>query len=222
MASVPKAIGRSALVLWLYATVTALVTVGLFLFTKERIDEQRRQAQIKALEQIVERGTYDNVLLEDTQALVDTSLLGVTEKSTAYIARQQQSAQAVILPLTLVDAYGGPMQMIVGVDSQGVITGVRVLNHTETPGLGDKIDTRKSDWIQAFVGKSLNNPMAAGWQVKKDGGEFDQFTGATITPRAVVRGVYRALRYFEQRRAVLMASRVPEKMAAKEQADGAE
>ncbi len=95
--------------------------------------------------------------------------------------------------------------MLVGIYNDGTLAGVRVINHKETPGLGDKIDASRSDWIKQFEGLSLENPSSAKWKVKKDGGAFDQFTGATITPRAVVRAVKGSLEYFKNHREALFA-----------------
>jgi Na+-translocating ferredoxin:NAD+ oxidoreductase subunit G len=96
------------------------------------------------------------------------------------------------------DGYAGPIQLLVSVLRDGTVGGVRVLFHHETPGLGDKIEERKSDWVLSFDGKSLSNPTLEGWAVKRDGGEFDQFTGATITPRAIVQAVKNTLIYVQQ------------------------
>ena len=93
------------------------------------------------------------------------------------------------------EGYSGPINLLVAVNVDGTLSGVRVVSHKETPGLGDKIETNKDDWILGFVGKSLSNPSEALWKVRKDGGEFDQFTGATITPRAVVNAVREVLKY---------------------------
>ena len=103
----------------------------------------------------------------------------------------------VILPTTAPDGYSGDIRLLVGIQANGAITGVRVLEHRETPGLGDKIDARVSDWILGFDGKSLSTPLPPQWQVVKDGGEFDQLVGATVTPRAVVNAVRRALQFFD-------------------------
>jgi electron transport complex protein RnfG len=105
---------------------------------------------------------------------------------------------------TAPEGYGGAIELLVGVNANGEITGVRVVPpHNETPGLGDKIETKKSDWIYSFDGKSLTNPKPEGWAVKKDGGDFDSFTGATITPRAVVDAVYNALAWYQANRSTL-------------------
>jgi len=207
MSKITRSVGSSAMVLWLYGTAAALLTVGIFLYTKDTIAEQRRMAEARALTQVVTADQYDNELLDDKMVLLSPAALGQHEEAQAYIARQQEKAVAVILPVRVTDGYGGDMKMIVGIKATGDISGVRVLSHTETPGLGDKIDAKKSDWILSFTGRSLTNPNIARWRVKKDGGEFDQFTGATITPRAVVKGVLNALNYFaEHQQRLLMPS----------------
>ncbi len=205
MTNVTRSMGGSALVLGLYGVVAALLTVGIFISTKDTIVEQQRIAKAKALTQLVDEGVYNNQLLDDQLILQQTGLLGAIDDEPAYIARHDSDAVVVILPVIVSDGYGGDMNMIVGVKANGSISGVRVLKHNETPGLGDKIDIRKSDWIEGFVGRSIGNPEAEQWTVKKDGGVFDQFTGATITPRAVVKGVARALSYFDSNRQYLLA-----------------
>ena len=95
--------------------------------------------------------------------------------------------------------------MIIGINFDGSVAGVRVVEHKETPGLGDKVDLRKSDWILSFNGKSLSNPHPNAWNVKKENGEFDQFTGATITPRAVIHQIAKTLEYFKQDKERLVA-----------------
>jgi electron transport complex protein RnfG len=121
----------------------------------------------------------------------------------AYRARRAGQPVAVILRFAAVDGYSGEIGLLAGIEADGRLAGVRVTSHRETPGLGDAIEIGKSDWIRAFDGKSLNAPPAADWAVRRDGGVFDQFTGATITPRAVVRAVRAALEYHERNRDAL-------------------
>ncbi len=109
------------------------------------------------------------------------------------------------IPVVAPDGYSGDIRLLVGILANGELAGVRVLNHRETPGLGDAIETRRSDWIRQFAGLSLDAPPANAWTVRKDGGEFDQFAGATITPRAVIKAVRQALVFFEQNQAILFA-----------------
>ncbi len=107
------------------------------------------------------------------------------------------SRRAVVLKFNAVNGYNGNITLLAGINSDGSLRGVRIISHKETPGLGDAIEIEKSDWALDFSGKSLSNPEPDQWAVKRDGGEFDQFTGATITPRAVVDAVRLALEYFE-------------------------
>src|SRR5690606_16997828 len=131
-------------------------------------------------------------------------LLRLPEPATAWRARQQGQVVVVILPAVTMDGYSGRIDLLVGIRANGELAGVRVTHHRETPGLGDKLEVGKSQWIFSFEGKSLSMPAPEGWAVRKDGGEFDQFVGATITPRAVVRAVRNALLYFQQHRDELL------------------
>ena len=188
--------------------VFAMVTVGLIAFTQQgtagRIAEEQRRAQMSALTEILPHAEHDNDLLEDTFTVDDQKYLHLPRPSQAYRGRENGQVVAVILPVVAPDGYSGRIDMLVGIRANGDVAGVRVLNHRETPGLGDKIERPKSEWILSFNGKSLSMPEPEGWAVKKDGGEFDSFTGATITPRAVVSAVYSALQYFEENRAQLL------------------
>jgi electron transport complex protein RnfG len=130
----------------------------------------------------------------------DQELLKLKAPDTIYIARKDGNITAFIIPTHAPDGYSGSIHSLVGVDLAGNIMGVRVISHNETPGLGDKVEFKKSDWVLDFISKSLNNPGSEEWHVKKDKGVFDQFTGATITPRAVVASVHNALLFFEKNR----------------------
>lgn len=143
-------------------------------------------------------GQYDNDLL------ADTVLLAAPEgETTVYRARRAGRVEAVVFQ-TEARGYAGSIVCIMGVTRDGQLLGVRVLKHTETPGLGDKIEPAKDKWIHAFAGKSLTDPATDKWAVKKDGGVFDQFAGATITPRAVVRAVKQGLELFEQEKGTML------------------
>lgn len=196
---------KNALVLGLFAVVTVGAVTLLQQFTAERIQAAERAAQLRALNEILPRGSYDNQLL-DSSIEVHHPLLGGRQPAPAYIARKNGEPSAVILPAVAPDGYSGAIDLLVGVQADGRIAGVRVVRHRETPGLGDKIELAKDRWILSFDGKSLGNPQAEGWAVKKDRGEFDQFAGATITPRAVVGAVHRALQYFDTHREELFGA----------------
>lgn len=199
---------KNSLVLGLFAVVTVGLVTLIQQATATRIEASARDAQVRALGEILPPGSYDNHLLDNSIRLHDP-LLGSRSPQPAYIALKAGQASAVILQATAPDGYSGAIHLLVGIQADGRLAGVRVLNHRETPGLGDKIELSKSSWIQGFIGKSLSNPSEAGWAVKKDRGEFDQFTGATITPRAVVKAVHNALLYFDQHRAELLVASPP-------------
>ncbi|MCQ4224852.1 electron transport complex subunit RsxG [Stutzerimonas stutzeri] len=196
---------KNATVLGLFAIVTVGAVTLLQQGTAERIQVAERAAQVRALGEILPTGSYDNHLLDDS-VLVQDRLLGNRSPLPAYIAIKDGRPSAVILQAIAPDGYSGAIHLLVGIHADGRVAGVRVIGHRETPGLGDKIELAKSPWIRSFDGKSLTNPAADGWAVKKDRGEFDQFAGATITPRAVVGAVHRALQYFDAHKAELLAA----------------
>ena len=203
-----SSIRRNAAGLAIFATVTAgAIAVAQYL-TADRIAHNIRAAESRALNELIPADRYDNDLLNDTLSVdsrFNQQLLGPLAADAAiYRARQNGEVTAVILPVVAPDGYTTNIDLIVGVNRDGSLAGVRVVAHRETPGLGDKIEVRKSDWINSFAGRSLTDPAAERWAVKKDGGEFDQFTGATITPRAVVRAVKRALMFFDMHRELLL------------------
>ena len=203
-----RTMGLNSLLLGLFAVLTTAIIAGTYLGTRERIVEAQREAEQKALREIVPDERHDNELLDDTLPVgPETELLRLQGQKQIYIARNQGDVTAVILPVTAPDGYSGSIELIVGVNRDGTVAGVRALQHRETPGLGDKVDLKKSDWVLGFNGHSLTAPVADEWAVKKDGGIFDSFTGATITPRAVTAAVKRGLEYFDANREALLAPR---------------
>ncbi|WP_061242950.1 electron transport complex subunit RsxG [Ectopseudomonas composti] len=194
---------KNALVLGLFAIGTVGSVALLQQGTAERIAAAEREAQVRALAEILPAGSYDNHLL-DNRIELNAPELGHRSPQSAYLALKAGQPSALILPVTAPDGYSGAIHLLVGIYADGRLAGVRVLSHKETPGLGDKIELAKSDWILGFAGKSLSDPAEEGWAVKKDRGDFDQFAGATITPRAVVKAVHGALRYFDTHRAQLL------------------
>lgn len=198
---------KNSLVLGLFAIATVGLVAVLQQATAGRIANAEREAQVRALSEILPQGSYDNHLL-DNSIQVDDPLLGNKSPQTAYIALKDGQPSAVILRATAPDGYSGAIHLLIGIQADGSLAGVRVLKHRETPGLGDKIELAKSAWIRSFDGKSLSVPNTDGWAVKKDQGEFDQFAGATITPRAVVKAVHKALQYFDANQQQLFATQV--------------
>jgi electron transport complex protein RnfG len=202
-----QSITRNSLLLAAFAVVTTVLIAGTHLLTKDRIALEQRKAEEKALLEIVPADRHDNSMLDDTLPVGPSARgLGLKSDKQIYLAKKQGKVITAIIPLTAVDGYSGDIGLIIGVNADGSIAGVRVLSHKETPGLGDKVDLKKSDWVLGFNGRSLDNPQSAGWAVKKDKGVFDQFTGATITPRAVVRATHRALQYAQLKHDLLFGA----------------
>jgi len=184
--------------LWLFAVAgTTLVAVTEFT-TADAIVENERQVLLRNLYALLPPERLDNDIASDTLELPAAPLLGTESTAIAYRARMLGEPVAVIFNSIAPDGYNGKIHLLVGVNVDGSLAGVRVIKHAETPGLGDGIEIRKSPWIKGFDDRSLDNPDASGWRVKRDGGEFDQLTGATITPRAIVSAVRNTLLYYRQ------------------------
>lgn len=198
MAALAQSIRRSAIGLGLFAVITGGTIAITQAFTAQRIQEQAARAEAKALFEIIPENTLDNDMLHDTVELPHSDRLAVNGPVTVWVARKDGKPTGMIMPVIAPDGYSGNIRLLVGLDMNGTILGVRVTSHKETPGLGDRIETRKSDWIQDFTGRTLGKPPHNEWNVKKNGGMFDQFTGATITPRAVVKAVQKSLIYFQK------------------------
>ena len=194
-----------------FAACVAVILTAVYAISEARITEQRLNAERQALAVIFPANLHDNDLINDRISLDLASdkfdnleLLGLRESSAAFIARSNNEPIGIILPLVARDGYNGDIHLLLGIRADSSVTAVRVISHRETPGLGDLIDLRFSDWILSFNQRSLQNPAPPGWTVVKNGGEFDQFTGATITPRSVTMAVARALEFFEINKAVIM------------------
>ncbi|MEY3760135.1 MAG: hypothetical protein RIR39_1626 [Pseudomonadota bacterium] len=167
---------------------------------QQRLDDDLK----KSLQEVVPVTLYDNNLLQDTLTIPSADANIGANETTVYLAKKSGKVTAVCFKFIAPDGYSGAINMIVGIDRDGNILGVRVLSHKETPGLGDKIEVVKSPWILSFVGRSLDNLTVTQWAVKKDGGVFDQFAGATITPRKSVQATYRSLQLFKAYQAQLI------------------
>lgn len=161
--------------------------------TEERIAHQQQQEKLAILSALLPAASHDNDLVASCRLLSSPDYLGSATPMPLYIARQGETITGYALETIAPDGYSGAIRLIVGFDVKGQITAVRTLAHNETPGLGDKIELKKSAWIERFTGRSLTHDNEGRWAVKKDGGEFDAFTGATITPRAVIKGVKQVL-----------------------------
>jgi electron transport complex protein RnfG len=200
-----ESIRRNAILLALFSVITAGGIAATYISTRDVITANKRAVEEATLLEILPRSTHNNTMLDDTFVVDDQEYLNLKMPRNAYIARQDGEPVAVILPLTAPDGYSGAIQLLVGIYRDGRIAGVRAIEHHETPGLGDKVEFKKSRWVLGFNDKSLTNPTPDLWKVRKDKGAFDQFTGATITPRAVTAAVFRSLQYVEAHRDTLFA-----------------
>ena len=188
----------SGFLLWLFSLIGTFLVALTEQQTAEQIALNERQALLRNLYQILNPNEFDNDLATDTLTIPPADLLSTTSPALAYRARKNNQPVAVILNSIAPDGYNGTIGLLVGVYYDGSLAAVRVIKHKETPGLGDGIEIRKSDWIKQFTHKSLTNPVESIWKVRKDSGEFDQMTGATITPRAIVNAVKNTLLYYQQ------------------------
>lgn len=185
--------------------LTAAIVLGLADLATRGVIQLRLEEDLKAsLDEVIPAGLHDNNLLNDTVTVQsEDANLGAAE-TVVYLAKKQGAVNAVSFKFVAPDGYAGPVSLVMGIDKKGKILGVRVISHVETPGLGDKIEIAKSKWILSFNGKSLDNVTIAEWAVKKDGGIFDQFAGATITPRKVVQAIRRGLEFYKKNQALLI------------------
>ncbi len=193
----------TTLLLALFAMLTSTLVAFTYANTKQRIIKNQEQALLDNLNVLIPADLYDNPLLEEKIQVTDPDFLGTNKAISVYRATKQGKPIALALNVIAPDGYGGAIKLLVAIWANGELAGVRVLQHNETPGLGDGIEAQRSDWIYQFKGQSLDNTTQAQWRVKKDGGQFDQLTGATITPRAVVKAVYLSLLYYQQHRETL-------------------
>ena len=184
------------------AATAALVAANIS--TRGPIEQAEARDLQASLAQVLPEGTADNDMLKDVVDITD----GDGTKKTVYRARKAGAITGAVFQ-TAARGYAGDVVVLIGVDPHGVLMGARVIKHQETPGLGDKIEAAKSNWIHDFEGKSLDNPLPEKWLVKKDGGVFDQFAGATITPRAVVKAVKGGLDFYQAHRKEIVEGEVP-------------
>lgn len=192
------AIAKQGVILALVALLSTSLIVLTFLLTESRIHAQQVKQRQQLLAEVIPASFYNEPVTESCTLITNPML--AKEAVPAFIARIDGRPTAIAIETVAPDGYSGDIRVLVAVNMQQEILGVRVLSHQETPGLGDKIDIRISDWVNDFIGKMLKTEHDRDFAVKKDGGQFDQFTGATITPRAVTNAVRRALWYVQNHR----------------------
>jgi len=189
-----------------FAIVGTILLSSVYYLTESPIAENERQARLALFKQVIPQDSYDNDILTTTREIAPDPLLGTKKTSVAHIAMKDEQPVAVILEAIAPDGYAGDIKLLIAINHDGTISGVRTLTHKETPGLGDYIDIAKDAWIERFTGESLARTADKQWSVSKDGGKFDYHVGATITPRAVVNKVHQTLQYFKQHRDTLFAT----------------
>jgi len=189
--------------LGIIALVGTALLAGVNELTHQRIDVQEKLRVLKQLNEVVPTASFNNDLLADVIEIRDETFFPHQDAVKVYRARMNGQAVAVMMIVIAPDGYNGDIRLLEGIGTDGRILGVRIISHRETPGLGDLIDLEKSNWILGFNHKSLQYPNHDGWAVKRDGGEFDQFTGATVSPRAVIKAVHSSLLYFKANQRLL-------------------
>jgi len=187
---------RYGLTLAFFGVLMTGMTALVNLLTKPTIEHQALLQQKGLFDQVIPSSLYDNNMQQECYNVTSDSL-GTETPHRMYLARKDGQPVAAVVETTAPDGYSGAIQLLVAADFHGKVYGTRVLEQHETPGLGDKIEVRISDWIKSFANQTVNGANDVRWAVKKDGGMFDQFTGATITPRAVVRSVKRTALFIE-------------------------
>lgn len=210
---------RSLVLVAVIAVCAATLVTASYEFSKDRIAANRRARLLANLYSVLDFELVHEDLNPVEISATDRELLGSDAPVAVFVVTGGGRPVAVVFGSIAPDGYNAAIDLLVGIAAETAeITGVRVINHRETPGLGDQIDIRKSDWIRQFDGKSLENPEAAGWAVDKDEGEFDSLTGATVTPRAVIKAVHNTLLYFQAHRDELyaQAARVEQETPATE------
>ena len=196
---------KTAITLVAFAFVGTAMLAYVFDITRAPIEASEKEARLALFKQILPESTYDNDLLKDNVEIVPNEQLGNRQPTVANIAKSNGKTAGVILEAVAHDGYSGDIKLLIAIRADGSISGVRVLAHKETPGLGDYIDITHGNWIKLFNDESVNKTPIEQWHVKKDGGKFDYIAGATITPRAVVKAVLKALQFYEANKQTLFA-----------------
>jgi len=200
-----KKISSTAAAMIIFSLLASTALSISYFITKTPIEESDARAKRIFLNQVIPSNLYDNNLVKDTIYVEPNPLIGNKKNIDIYRAKKNNQVIAVIIETIAPDGYSGEIKTLVGIDQEDKILGVRVITHKETPGLGDYIEIEKSQWIKNFDLKSLDKMTEKEWAVKKDGGDFDYVSGATITPRAVIKSTYKSLLYAKENKKRLFA-----------------
>ena len=208
--SAPGMAARTAATLFVFVIIFTGLLSGAYLWTKPAIEASAAEEKMKLVDEVLPRAEYDNALLSDTLTLPPTPQLGLDEPSTLYRARMGGKPVALVFDAVAPDGYAGKVRLLISLRADGTVAGVRVTQHKETPGLGDYVDPKKDKdkahpWISQFHNLSFAAMADKDWKVKKDGGRFDYHAGATVTPRAIVKAVHKAVKWADPQREKLFA-----------------
>ncbi|MDJ0749537.1 MAG: electron transport complex subunit RsxG [Woeseiaceae bacterium] len=198
---------RSGLTLAAIAAVCTILVALTFQLTDDRIDANRQAWLEQSLQPVLAGVSFDSGISDSQLTVPSPNALPGTGDAIIYRVYSAGAPAAALFVVSARDGYSGPIKLLVGVGADGTVTGVHVLEHRETPGLGDLVETGKSSWAMQFKGRSLGDPVSDGWAIRRDGGDFDQLTGATITPRAIVKAVRQTLEYYAENRILIFAAR---------------
>ena len=199
---------KNGLLLAAFAVVATSLVIGVQVLTEDKIAMQQQRQVLRTLNQLIPPTMHDNDLYQSCR-LLENPALGSSKQQPLYRAWVNEEPTALAAEVIAPDGYSGAIRLLVAIKPGGEVLGVRTLRHQETPGLGDKIEVEKSDWIKSFAEKQVRGADDDRWAVQRDGGMFDQFTGATITPRAVVSAVKRATLELQQQADVLFNADLP-------------
>lgn len=187
------------------AVCTALVAMT-YQLTHERITINEQAWLEQSLQPALSGLFFDSGVSESLLTIPAPHELPGSQDAIVYRVYSGETPVAALFVVSARDGYAGAIRLLVGVDISGAVTGVHVLAHRETPGLGDRVETGKSDWVSQFEKRSLQNPVADRWKIKRDGGDFDQLSGASVTPRAIVKSVKETLQYFDANAVAIFAA----------------
>jgi len=201
---------RSGITLAVIAAICTALVALTYSLTAERIVANEQAWLERSLQPALSGLFYDSGVTESKIVIPPPHDLPGSEAAIIYRVYAEGAPVAALFVVSARDGYAGPIRILVGIDTMGVVTGVHVLEHRETPGLGDRVDSTKSDWVKQFNGHSLLDPEPTGWAIKGDGGQYDQLTGASVTPRAIIKAIKETLLYFEAHSEEIFAEVIPD------------
>lgn len=214
-----RPIWKSGVTLAVIAAICTSLVAITWQLTAERIEANKKEWLERSLQPALAGLFFDSSVTESMLMIPPPHELPGSGTAIIYRVYAGEKPVAALFVVSARDGYAGPIRLLIGIAMDGTVTGVRVLEHRETPGLGDRIETTKSDWVLQFDGHSLLDPEPARWALKGDGGDFDQLTGASVTPRAIVNAVKQTLTYFDANRVAVFAAMAESEDSASQEAE---